>query len=212
MFIGYCISDQGFTIWVPTVTSYYVRGKTCRYHPDHRVDNNLSMNYEYMLLEPTNTSHCYSGDKLSTVIMDLLIGNLLSIPVAIMAILLINRVGRKILYCVMAFICVLCILLILLIDTTLSTMILLSIFMSLTSNAWIPGKIWSTELFSTEIRGTAIGVLNTFGHIGSILSTIMFSALFDVHCALTLGLFAMFGFVSVFVALFLPDTTDTDIK
>ena len=207
---GYCIGDQGFAIWLPTIISFYVNGNTCRYHPHYYHNKSISLNVIHHV--SSNFSHCTSGEKLYTVAMNILIGNVLSIPIALLCILLINRLGRKWLYCSMASICALCILMILFIDTLLSTKIISIIFLSFTVNVWIPFKIWSSELFCTEIRSTAVGILSVTGHIGSILGIVAFIVLFHVSCTATLILFSMLGFLIAFTTLFLPDTTDADIK
>ena len=213
---GYSLGDQGFTIWLPTIISYYVSGKKCfqtyhnlSIHPLHS-SSNLSFNVVYRI-HSSNYSGCYSDEKIKNVILNLLLGNLLSIPVTILCLLLINRIGRKILYCFMTSVCGLSIFMIWLLDQALSTMILSSIFLSFTTNAWIPCKIWSSELFCTEIRSTAIGILIVMGNFGAILGMIVFVLLFHVNCTATLLLFSLLGLLSVSVTLFLPDTTAIDI-
>ncbi|RDD36932.1 Solute carrier family 22 member 12 [Trichoplax sp. H2] len=160
----------------------------------------------------SDVSFCQTGESLKKVITDILIGNLFSIPVAIICLLLVNRAGRKWLYCPMITICGLSILLMLLIDNELSVLILGCLFTSISNNVWIAYKTWSSELFPTTVRSTAIGILNLIGHTGSILGMTIFALLFYKSCTATLIIFSFLGLLSGFAALFLPDTTNVDIS
>ncbi|EDV20803.1 uncharacterized protein TRIADDRAFT_31308 [Trichoplax adhaerens] len=204
---GFCFSDQGFTIWLPTVVSYYTSGKVCR-HSHHQI-HNVSQKAMHDL--GFDSFHCQVGENLKKVIMDILFGNLFSIPIAIMCLLLVNRIGRKWLYWPMITFCGFCILLILLIDNELSALILGSLFTSISNNTWIPYKTWSSELFPTKVRSTAIGIFNVIGHTGSILAMITFSLLFHKNCTATLIIFSSLGLLTGLAGLFLPDTTNADI-
>ncbi|EDV20805.1 uncharacterized protein TRIADDRAFT_596, partial [Trichoplax adhaerens] len=199
---GFCFGDQGFSIWLPSAVSYYTSGKTC-WH-SHQHVHNISHNAMHSL--HLNSSACQNGEKLKTVIIDILIGNLLSLPVAIGCLLLINRVGRKWLYFPMITICALSILLMVVIDNVYGALILGCVFTSISNNAWIPYKTWSAELFPTKVRSTSTGILNIVGHTGSILGMTTFAVLFNKNCTATLIIFSLLGFLSGFTALFLPDT------
>ncbi|RDD37984.1 Synaptic vesicle glycoprotein 2B [Trichoplax sp. H2] len=208
MWFGYCFTEQGFILWVPTVTAYYVSGKTCWHHHASK-DNHLSWNATHFM-NSTNFD-CQSGESLKSVVLNVLIGNLLSIPTAILCFLLINRVGRKALYIVLVSISGLSIIMMLIFDNTQSVMILACIFTSITVNGWTPCKIWTTELFRTEFRSTAAGIVGFIGYFGGILGMIIFSSLFYSNCIATFTIFSSFCLLSAFVALFLPDTTNADI-
>ncbi|EDV20807.1 uncharacterized protein TRIADDRAFT_60691 [Trichoplax adhaerens] len=184
IWLGYCTSDQVFTMWLPTVMSFYASGKTCWHN--HNKTENVSWNTT-SLLHSIN-SDCQTGDSLKAIILDIFIGNLLSLPILILCFLFINRIGRKRLFICLAFTCVICILMILLLDNRLSVMIVASIFTAFTINTWIPCKIWSTELFPTEFRTTVTGILFVIGHTAAIA-----------------------GLIAVIAALFLPDTSNSDI-
>ena len=207
-YFGYLFSDQGFLIWLPTVLSFYVSGKTCR-NGQHHAIYNITMNTTHST--SMNTLDCYNSQNLMTVIFDLLIGNVLCIPLTILCILLIDRVGRKLLYCLIAIMSGLSILLMWLIDSYISTIILSCIFVSFTATAWIPAKTWTSELFCTEIRSTAAGLLNCIGYIGSMLGMTTFVLLFHVNCTATFMIFGLLGLVAVIMTFFLPDTTKANI-
>ncbi|RDD37973.1 Synaptic vesicle glycoprotein 2C [Trichoplax sp. H2] len=208
VWIGYSIADHGFTIWLPTVMASYEGGKTC-WHGYNKTEN-----------IPWNTTHlyngvnsdCKSGDSLKAIILDILIGNLFSLPVTIFCFLLINRVGRKVLYIILTSISGFCILMILLLDNRLSVMIIACIFTAITTNAWIPCKIWTTELFHTKFRSTVVGILFVIGYSGLIVGLILFAKLYYINCIATYTIFASLGLLSIIAALFLPDTSNSDIR
>ena len=205
---GYCFSDKGFLIWIPTVLSYYISGNTCR-HRQHNAIHNMSINMTHSV--SVNSLDCYSSENLKAVIVNLLIGNALCIPLTISCIVLINRVGRKLLYSVMGLTCGLNLILICSIDNLLSTTILSCIFMSFAAAGWIPVKIWSLELFSTDIRSTAIGFLNVLAYVGCALGMVTFILLFDTNCTATFIIFGSIALLAVVSTLFLPDTTNASI-
>ncbi|EDV20806.1 uncharacterized protein TRIADDRAFT_60690 [Trichoplax adhaerens] len=209
VWLGYCVADQGLTIWLPTVIAHYVNSKTC-WHHHHSGMYNLSWN-------TTHSSHnvasdCQSGNNIRTVILNIFLGHLISIPIAILCVLLINRIGRKALYIILASMSGLSILLLLIIDTMQSSMIIACIFTSISTNGWTPCKIWSTELFRTEFRTTALGIASMMGHLGSILGMIIFAALFYISCTATLIILSALGLLTAVAAIFLPDTTNADIR
>ncbi|RDD37985.1 Synaptic vesicle glycoprotein 2A [Trichoplax sp. H2] len=207
--LGYYVAEQGLTIWLPTVIAYYVNGQTCWHHHHSGKNNNLSW---YTTHSSQNVaSDCQSGNNIRTVILNIFLGHLISIPIAILCVLLINRIGRKALYIILASMSGLCILLLLIIDNLQGVLILACIFTSIMTNGWTPLKIWNTELFRTEFRATAQGIIGVNGHLGGALGMIIFAALFYTNCIATYTIFSALGFLSAFLALFLPDTTNLDI-
>ena len=204
--VGYCFCNVGFTVWLPTLVSFYVSGKTCGHYDI--VNSSWAIPIHHQAI-----SHiCVNQTSLVPTITNILYANVGTLPFSFLCIALINRAGRKWQYCSLAFITSISVLLIWVIDTRLATMILITIFTIVTNIAWIPYTTWTSELFPTEIRSTVTGILNIIGDGSCVLSTVVFTLLFNVNCTATIILYSLVALSGGIASLFLPDTTNIDIK
>ncbi|EDV20802.1 uncharacterized protein TRIADDRAFT_60683 [Trichoplax adhaerens] len=180
--MGYCFSQEGLIVWLPTVVSYYTMGKRC-WHTYNQTSPSPLNHHLY-----TNSPVCVSTEQITSVSVNILIGNVLTIPLSIACITLVNRVGRKWLFIILVFVAVFSIAAMLIIDDIIAVRILVCVFTMVANNGWIPLATWTLELFPTHVRSTAMGILN-------------FSAISS--CIL--------GLLGGVVSLFLPDTSDMNI-
>ena len=83
--------------------------------------------------------------------------------------------------------------------------------MALTNSAWPLLLIWGLELFPTEIRASACGVLYASGKAGAIVGTIIFAAFLHANCLIPILCVAVACFICGCLALLLHDTSTHDI-
>ena len=203
---GYGFTSHGLWVWLPSLLSYYFHGNNCLSF------NHNGPTWNEIHKVPANISVCLdASDNLSSTLTKLMIGNILSIPVTLSCILIVNRYGRKGLFCSLAILSGISIILIWVIDQSVFAIILVCMFSAIAINGWIPLKVWSSELFATEIRSTTFGILNVFGHIGILCGTVIFTPLFYTSCLLCLILYSLITILSGNIVLYQPDTIDTDI-
>ena len=157
------------------------------------------------------TFNCITGHHLTELIHHTFYGNVLALPVAIICIFIINRIGRKWLCFCLITLTAIIEFLIMLIDTTQSTMILAVLYYAIANNAWIPIKLWASELFPTELRSSVFGFANILGSSAIAGTVAIFASLFYVNCVAIMTLLAILTSISAIACLLLPDTTDADI-
>lgn len=205
--MGVGFGADGFTIWLPTIVNYYHNGNLCRYHGYH----NSSWSFAHTV-STSNASFCAGNKDITPVILTILYGNIAAVPFSLFLLFIINRLGRKWLFCLVIFLNGMAILLILLIDNMLSTSIISVIYCALSTSIWIPLTTWSAELFPTTIRSTAIGILHVIFAFIPGIGMVLIGIIFAHSCTITLILFSSTTLLAGLVSLFLPDTTDIDIK
>ncbi|EDV20725.1 uncharacterized protein TRIADDRAFT_60673 [Trichoplax adhaerens] len=184
LWFGSCFSTEGLWVWMPTVITYYTTGKTCK------MVHNSSLNNSYQYYPNSSISNCISGPKLTSIVLDVFYGNLVALPIGIAFTILINRIGRKWCCCFVITMSGLIALLIMWIDTVLSTFILAGLYYAIANNLWLGIKIWTAELFPTDLRATTLGLTALLGCLGTVCSLAIFTVLFHVNCIANLLLVA----------------------
>ncbi|RDD36496.1 Synaptic vesicle glycoprotein 2B [Trichoplax sp. H2] len=209
VWFGYSFTAHGLLMWLPSLLTYYVNGNTCR--SVNHASKNLPWNRNYMIIFNGSEYLDNRDSKLSSALTHIMLSNILSIPLTLSCILLVGRNGRKGLFCTISIGCGIIVLLIWLIDSSMSAMILVCFFVAFSMNGWIPFTVWTTELFPTEIRSTALGIFNAIGHIGTLCGTIVFPLLFYIDCTASLLLYCIALLVAGIVAIYIQDTVNVDI-
>ena len=206
---GFCYAFHGLRQWLPVLIAFYIRGNSCwlGWHSSY-----ASQFINYSSFHVSNSSICVHGSNLQATIQNIILGNILAAPVAILCILLINRVGRKRLFCSISMLSGIFVFFIVALDKTLSTEIFACAFTTVAINGWIPLELWTAELFPTELRSTAVGILNLVSSLGFLICITTFTLLFHSSCPGSLLLPAILCVLSGLVGCLLPDTSNSDIS
>lgn len=205
--LGATIGVEGCTIWLPTVVNYYNSGNRCRSNIHH----NLSWSSVHTL-QSSNLSFCAGNQDITPTITNILFGSILAIPFAFFCLFIINRIGRKWLFCLLIFTISISLFLIWVIDNKIATLIISVIFTMFANSIWIPLTTWSVELFPTSIRSTINGLLLVVVCCISAITLMFVGIIFTYSCTGTLMLFLSVNVLAGLVTLYLPDTTNEDIK
>ncbi|XP_048769762.1 synaptic vesicle glycoprotein 2C-like [Ostrea edulis] len=85
------------------------------------------------------------------------------------------------------------------------------LFGAVSTIGWNSLDVLSAELFPTNVRSTAFGILSGVGRIAAILGNVVFGELVDLHCSIPMILVAGLLVFGGLISIRLPSTVQTDI-
>lgn len=201
--IGY----YGLMMWFPELFNRF--DEYARHHPG--VTAGVCEVTEYVVNLEAQSEKC-SGHIESAVFMESLISLASAIPANIVAILGMDRLGRKfflVFSTVTSGICSACMYLV--INKT-QNFIISAIFSGVIScgNAALDCLI--TEIFPTNLRATGIAISMVAARLGGIIGNIVIATLLDMYCPAPTFIVAALLIGGGLLCLFLPNTTRTPLS
>ncbi|KAG1663264.1 Synaptic vesicle glycoprotein 2B [Nymphon striatum] len=147
-----------------------------------------------------------------TVFVDSFVLALSNLPGVIITTLFLDRFGRKYFLAGGLITSSICIFFIWLVKTRLHNLILSSFFGGFVVVSYNALNVISAELFPTEVRSTAIGLILLTGRVGAILGNVIFGYFIDLACAVPILLVAALLGGSGLISFLLPNTTGSNLK
>ncbi|EDV21361.1 uncharacterized protein TRIADDRAFT_36521, partial [Trichoplax adhaerens] len=170
----------GLSLWFPELFKKFADGSTC---------SNRMLN--------ANNTEIYFESFLTSI--STLPGNLITV-------LLIDRIGRKIILACSMGSSGVAVFFIWLVNRKQDTVILSCVFSGLSIGGWNALDVLGPELYPTHLRSTAFGLQSVLGRIASVLGNLLFAQLIDVDCAIPILLVsACLGWGAI-SAIWLPNT------
>lgn len=200
----YCFALYGLWLWLPSLYTFYVDNPQTTCIGDFQSKFNLSS-------LATNHSVCLDIDhQKKTYIQTMLtsVSVILLIPISYF---LINFIGRKWLFGIFSILSGVCVFFIWIVNSAVGVLILSCTFAALSISGWLPLSTWSLELFPTQIRATATGIIYVAGRLGAIAGTTIFALFLHSSCTIPILSVAILCILSACTALFLHDTSSNDV-
>lgn len=163
------------------------------------------------------TSSNHSGSNISVcdvssrVYFEGFITALSNLPGNILTILLIERVGRKLLLSGSMILSAVCVFFLYVVESSSAGLALTCIFSGVSTIGWNAIDVLQAEIFPTHVRSTASGVLMSVGRIASIMANVVFGQLIAVNCAVPIVIVAVLLLIGGLSAIKLPNMTNRDL-
>ncbi|KAJ8315817.1 hypothetical protein KUTeg_007967 [Tegillarca granosa] len=134
-----------------------------------------------------------------------------NLPGNLLTIFLMDRVGRKPLLVLSMLASGVSVFFIPFIHDKIQNLLISCLFGAVSTVGWNAIDVLSAELFPTNVRSTAIGVISGINRVAAILGNITFGELVDVHCAIPMLMVAALLTFGGLCSIKLPNTTRKDI-
>lgn len=134
-----------------------------------------------------------------------------NLPGNIFTILLMDRIGGKILLSVSMLVSSLSVFVIYVVKTKTQSLIVSCVFSGVSVISWNALDVVGTELYPTQLRSSALGVFTGAGRVAAIMGNVVFGQLVDSNCAVPLLMVSALLLAGGLVALRLPQTKQTEL-
>ena len=134
-----------------------------------------------------------------------------NLPGNIITILIIDRVGRKLLLSGSMIVSAGCVFLLYVVESSSAGLALTCTFSGVSTVGWNAIDVLQAEVFPTHVRSTASGVLMAVGRIASIMGNVVFGQLMGLNCAVPIVIVATLLLIGGLAAIKLPNMTNRDL-
>ncbi|KAF4094861.1 synaptic vesicle glycoprotein 2B isoform X1 [Onychostoma macrolepis] len=134
-----------------------------------------------------------------------------NLPGNIFTILLMDRIGGKILLSVSLLLSSLSVFVIYVVKTKTQSLIVSCVFSGVSVISWNALDVVGTELYPTQLRSSALGVFTGVGRVAAIMGNVVFGQLVDSNCAVPLLMVSALLLAGGLAALRLPQTKQTEL-
>ncbi|XP_042609454.1 synaptic vesicle glycoprotein 2B isoform X1 [Cyprinus carpio] len=134
-----------------------------------------------------------------------------NLPGNIFTILLMDRIGGKILLSVSLLVSSLSVFVIYMVETKTQSLIVSCVFSGVSVVSWNALDVLGTELYPTQLRSSALGVFTGVGRVAAIMGNVVFGQLVDSNCAVPLLMVSALLLAGGLAALRLPQTKQTEL-
>lgn len=134
-----------------------------------------------------------------------------NLPGNIFTILLMDRIGGKILLCVSLLASSMSVFIIYVVKTKAQSLIMSCVFSGVSVISWNALDVLGTELYPTQLRSSALGVFTGVGRVAAIMGNVVFGQLVDSNCAIPLLMVSALLLAGGLAALRLPQTKQTEL-
>ncbi|XP_061077207.1 synaptic vesicle glycoprotein 2C [Conger conger] len=132
-----------------------------------------------------------------------------NLPGNVFTILLMDVIGGKILLSCSLLLSAVSVFFIWVVKTKAQSLVMSCVFSAVSVIAWNALDVISTELYPTQLRSTALGLLTGVSRVGAIMGNMVFGQLVDSHCAVPILLVSALLLTGGLTALRLPHTRQT---
>ncbi|XP_042565661.1 synaptic vesicle glycoprotein 2C [Clupea harengus] len=136
---------------------------------------------------------------------------LASLPGNIFTILMMDRIGGKVLLSISLLVSSLSVFFIWEVTTKTQSLIMCCVFSGVSVIAWNALDVIGTELYPTQLRSSALGFFTGVGRVGAIMGNVVFGQLVDTNCAVPILCVSLLLLTSGLVALRLPKTKQAEL-
>jgi len=140
------------------------------------------------------------------------VSSLANIPGNIISVFSVDIVGRKWTLAASMVLSGISVFFIFWINNAISVTVMSCVFAGLNVPAWNALDILSAELFPTNIRASAMGLIMVVGRIGAILGNLVFGEFIEYSVAIPLCTTAACLFIGGVATTILPDSGKTDLE
>ncbi|XP_071479724.1 synaptic vesicle glycoprotein 2C-like [Diadema antillarum] len=135
-----------------------------------------------------------------------------NLPGNLLAIIFIDRLGRKFMLTTSLILSGVSVFFIWFLHTRIQVLVMSIVFGAISVVAWDTLNVLGVELYPTTCRSTAMGVQAGMNRIGAILGNLIFGLFIDAHCAVPMIVIAVMLAIGGFTTLTLPNTTKIALK
>ncbi|XP_056307635.1 synaptic vesicle glycoprotein 2B [Danio aesculapii] len=157
----------------------------------------------------TENENCYPVK--TAVYMEGFITAASNLPGNIFTILLMDRIGGKILLSISLLVSGVSVFIIYVVKTKTQSLIVSCVFSGVSVISWNALDVVGTELYPTQLRSSALGVLTGVGRVAAIMGNVVFGQLVDSSCAVPLMMVCVLLLAGGLAALCLPQTKQTQL-
>lgn len=186
--VSVAFGGYGMAMWMPVLMDKAEKynGSPCQTHP-------------------MNTSNSTFHGGSSSAYVDILIGFIGQLPGNVVVILLMDRIGAKVMLIYSAYLSALSVFLFWFINSKAAVIAMNAIFNAISVGCWDALDVLLVETYPTSIRSAATGNAAGISRIGSMLGTAVFGVFMDSSCSIPIiTVFAAYTVVG-FVAFKLPN-------
>ncbi|KAM7415024.1 hypothetical protein PAMA_019716 [Pampus argenteus] len=197
LIVFYCISFSyyGLWMWFPELFA--------------RIEDGGSPCADVSRPSPLSNQSCYPV-KTAVYIEGFIIAAS-NLPGNIFTVLVMDSTGGKALLTCSLLTSSLSVFLIYVVKTKTQSLILSCVFSGVSVIAWNALDVLGTELYPTQLRSSALGFFTGVGRVAAITGNVVFGNLVDTNCAVPVLLVSALLLTGGFVALFLPQTRQTEL-
>ncbi|TRY90231.1 hypothetical protein DNTS_027165 [Danionella cerebrum] len=134
-----------------------------------------------------------------------------NMPGNVFTILLMDRIGGKILLSGSLLVSGVSVFIIYLVKTKSQSLVVSCVFSGVSVISWNALDVVGTELYPTHLRSSALGVFTGVGRVAAILGNVVFGQLVDTSCAVPLLMVCVLLLAGGLAALRLPHTKQTEL-
>ncbi|CAM9909792.1 unnamed protein product [Lampetra planeri] len=157
-----------------------------------------------------NWTFCYPVKTI--VYMDGFITAAANLPGNILSILLMGRVGGRLLLGASLLLSGGCVFLLWAVRTLLQSLAAACLFSAISVVAWNALDVIGIEMYPTMLRSSALGVFTGVARIAAILASLLFGALLETSCTVPILLIAALLVCGSVVGLCLPETKNSELQ
>ena len=192
----------GLFMWLPELFKRMedYGGNPCQGHQKPIINETINANSSQ---DPCDVS--------SKVFFEGFLTALSNLPGNIFTILIIDRVGRKVLLSGSMIVSSVCMFLLYVVESSAAGLALTCTFSGVSTIGWNAIDVLQAEVFPTHVRSTASGVLMAVGRVASILGNLVFGHLMAVNCAVPIVIVASLLLIGGLSAIKLPNMTNKEL-
>ncbi|CAH1790251.1 unnamed protein product [Owenia fusiformis] len=196
-----CFGYYGLFLWLPELFKRLElgEGSVC-YTPSA---NTTSHNSNSTCTDAGLDTNIYSESMLTA---------LANLPGNILTIFLMDKIGRKILLTSSMIISGVSVFFIYLVHNKVESLVMSCVFSGFSTIGFNAINVVQVELYPTQLRSTAYGILTGTCRIGAIVGNLIFGQLVDVNCAVPMLMVAGLLSSGGLMAIKLPNKTQQDIN
>uniref|UniRef100_H2Z8T0 Major facilitator superfamily (MFS) profile domain-containing protein n=1 Tax=Ciona savignyi TaxID=51511 RepID=H2Z8T0_CIOSA len=186
-------SRYGITMWLPTLMerTEINSGSPCAAH--------AKLNQT-----PTNNNN-------SEMYVDVFIGAAAQLPANIASILLMDRIGGKIILVGSMFLSGVSVLFFWLVHSKTQVIVMSAMFNGVSTLVWNALDVITPEMYETSVRASSSGILTALSRIASILGNLTFGLFMDYNCSIPILIVACLFVAGTVFSIFLPQTRNIDL-
>uniref|UniRef100_H2Z8S9 Major facilitator superfamily (MFS) profile domain-containing protein n=1 Tax=Ciona savignyi TaxID=51511 RepID=H2Z8S9_CIOSA len=183
----------GITMWLPTLMerTEINSGSPCAAH--------AKLNQT-----PTNNNN-------SEMYVDVFIGAAAQLPANIASILLMDRIGGKIILVGSMFLSGVSVLFFWLVHSKTQVIVMSAMFNGVSTLVWNALDVITPEMYETSVRASSSGILTALSRIASILGNLTFGLFMDYNCSIPILIVACLFVAGTVFSIFLPQTRNIDL-
>ncbi|CAK8681280.1 unnamed protein product [Clavelina lepadiformis] len=196
VYFSIAFGGYGVTMWLPVLMDRAEKfsGSPCSAHTVNATG-------------PTNAT---SGGAEKYV--DVLIGTAAQLPSNVLAILIIDRVGGKLVLAASLLMSGASVMFMWLVSSKIDAIIMSAVFQCVSNMVWNAVDVITPEMFDTSVRASATGFLTALSRIASILGNLIFGLFIDSSCSVPIITVAVIFCVGFLASIFLPNTRQIDLE